>query len=240
MGDCLERMSEIPDGSVDMILCDLPYGSLECVWDEVIPFAPLWAHYWRVAKPNAAIVLTASQPFTTKLIASQIERFAFSWVWNKMFAGNFMQAKRQPMKTHEDVVIFCKSGKQPLYFPQMEKREKSIKAGSLKGGASFTNRSNENSKAEKRNQVYDEKYPISILNFTSREERGLHPTQKPVALFEYLIRTYTNEGDTVLDNCAGSGTTAIAAEQSGRNWICIERDPTYYCRAVARVVAHVG
>lgn len=237
-GDCLELMQDIPNGSVDMILCDLPYGTTACKWDTLIPFAPLWEQYWRIAKPSAAIVLTASQPFTTQLIASQIEKFATSWVWNKQFGGNFVQAKRQPIKIHEDICVFQRNGKQPLYYPQMDKRDKPIKAGKVarQPNSAIPNASSDAAISAVKAKRYDEKYPVSIIEFSSRErERGLHPTQKPVALFEYLIKTYTNPGETVLDNCAGSGTTAIAAERTGRRWICMEKDDAYYKAAIRRV-----
>jgi len=242
LGDCLERMADIPDGSVDMVLCDLPYGTTACKWDTVIPFEPLWEHYWRVIRDDGAVVLTASQPFTTALIGSQIERFAFSWVWNKVFGANFVQAKRQPIKTHEDVVVFSKTGKQPMYRPQMIKRDKPIKKGGNKQSKAIPIAKTEASKVfGASGKTYDEKYPVSIAEFSCRDDaRGLHPTQKPVALFEYLIRTYTDPGHTVLDNCAGSGTTAIAAERTGRRWICIEREPTYYYPAVGRVWGEVN
>ena len=238
LGDCLELMKDIPSGSIDMILCDLPYGTTACKWDTVIPFEPLWEQYWRIAKPNAAIVLTASQPFTTKLIASQIDRFAFSWVWNKKFGGNFVQAKRQPIKIHEDICVFQREGKQPQYFPQMTIRDRPIKAGKveLQPNSAVPNASGKEAIALVKNKIYDKKYPVSIIDISSREyQRGLHPTQKPVALFEYLIKTYTNPGETVMDNCAGSGTTAIAAERTGRRWLCMEKDRTYYNAAIRRV-----
>jgi len=237
-GDCLQRMKEIETGSVDMILCDLPYGTTACKWDAVIPFDPLWAEYGRVIKDNGAIVLTASQPFTTSLVASQIGKFRHAWVWNKVFAGNVMQAKRQPLKTVEDVLVFSMGDKGPIYRPSMEKRDSPIKAGGLNSKGAIPNMSGEIARAAVKAKVYDEKYPTSILTFNVREGRGLHPTQKPVALFEYMIRTYTDEGMTVLDNCAGSGTTAIAAMNAKRRWICIERDETYFAKAVERVRSH--
>lgn len=238
LGDCLELMKNIPDGSVDMILCDLPYGTTACKWDTVIPFEPLWEQYWRVAKPNAAVVLTASQPFTTTLIGSQIECFSFSWVWDKVFGGNFVQAKRQPIKTHEDICVFQRKGKQPFYYPQMVKRDKPIRAGkvALQPNSAIPNASSEQAIANVKNKIYDEKYPVSIQTFSGRGDRGKHPTQKPVELFKYLIKTYTNEGETVLDNCAGSGTTAVACEETNRKWICIEKEPEYYYPAIMRVL----
>ena len=226
LGDCLDRMSEIPDGSVDMVLCDLPYGTTQNKWDSVIPFGPLWDHYWRVAKPNAAVVLTASQPFTTSLINSCSRDFRYCLVWDKTKSGNFALAKKQPMKSHEDVAVFYR--KHPVYNPQMEQRGRIRKKG---GGDASTNTGI--TPTVSFNNVY---YPKSIMTFSTGSRKDqTHPTQKPVALFEYLIRTYTDPGHTVLDNCAGSGTTAIAAERTGRRWICIEREPTYYYPACGRV-----
>lgn len=223
LGDCLERMREIPSGSVDMVLCDLPYGTTQNKWDAVIPFEPLWAEYWRVAKPNAAVVLTAAQPFTSALGSSQIAHLRYSLVWDKVRPVGHLMSKRRPMQRHEDILVFCRET--PPYFPQglvpsgkVNRRTTSgdnYNSAGLANVAEFTN------------------YPQSILAFIS--ERGDHPTQKPVALFEYLIRTYTDEAMTILDNCAGSGTTAIAAERSNRRWICIERDSKYFAKAVERV-----
>ncbi len=228
MGDCLERMADIADGSVDMVMCELPYGTTACKWDSVIPFEPLWAHYRRVAKRNAAIVLTASQPFTTALIASNMREFKYCWVWEKEQGVNFQLAKKQPLKVHEDVVVF--SQWQTAYNPQglidcdISKSNKG-KGGSLGHCASEAVRS-----------TYKQTksgYPRSIQKFG--RERGLHPTQKPVALMEYLIRTYTQEGDTVLDNCMGSGTTGVACVNTGRNFIGIEKDQMYYEIAKRRI-----
>lgn len=225
-GDCLEVMAGLPDASVDMILCDLPYGTTACKWDTVIPFAPLWEHYRRVAKRSAAIVLTASQPFTTALIASNMRDFRYCWVWDKTKGGNFALARKQPMKSHEDVCVFY--GAQPTYNPEMETRG----APRKKGGG----RASENFGIVPTVSFNNTYYPKTIIQFStgSRVDHH-HPTQKPVALFEYLIRTYTDEGMTVLDNCAGSGTTAIAAERTNRRWICIEQDAEYFEKAVSRV-----
>ena len=235
-GDCLELMKDIPDGSVDMILCDLPYGTTACKWDTVIPFEPLWAQYRRVAKRNAAIVLTASQPFTTALIASNFEEFAYTWVWDKKFAANFVQAKRMPLRIHEDVVVFCTSGKTPTYYPQMTPRDTPIKKGGNKQSAAIPIRQTEAAAAfAASGKTYDEKCPETIIKFNCREGRGLHPTQKPVALMEYLIRTYTNEGDMVLDNCMGSGTTGVACINTNRKFIGMEKDETYFNIAKNRI-----
>ena len=228
-GDCLELMKEIPDQSVDMILCDLPYGTTACKWDSVIPFAPLWEQYRRVTKQNAAIVLTASQPFTTALIASNMNEFAYTWVWDKKFAANFVQAKRMPLRVHEDVVVFCKSGKTPAYYPQMTPRDHPIKKGGNKQSAAIPIRQTEAAAAfAASGKTYDEKCPETIIEFNCREGRGLHPTQKPVELMEYMIRTYTNDGDVVLDNTMGSGTTGVACMNTGRRFIGIERDEGYF------------
>ena len=233
LGDCLELMKNIPDGSVDMILCDLPYGTTACKWDSVIPFAPLWEQYNRIAKPKAAIVLTASQPFTTALIMSQIDKFKYCWVWDKKKSGNIFLAKYQPMKVHEDVCIFAKES--PSYYPQMIKLDKIRKSKNYGTGFAMGGLK----KKENKTYEYTHKNPTSIFTFSNADQnKKFHPTQKPVELFEYLIKTYTNEGETVLDNCAGSGTTAIAAENTGRKWICIEQDPAYYYQAVARVWNH--
>lgn len=223
-GECLEEMAKLPDGCVDMVMCDLPYGTTACSWDTVIDLGKLWVAYKRICK--GAVVLTAAQPFTTILIMSNIKDYRHSWVWNKRFASNYPQAKRAPMRIHEDVVVF---GPQ-AYKPQMTKRDVPIKKGANKGARVF------NSGLERDDyigKVYDEKYPESIIEFSSREEkRGLHPTQKPVQLMEYLIKTYTNEGMTVLDNCMGSGTTGVACVNTNRNFIGIEKDDSYFkiCR----------
>ena len=232
-GDCLDIMNDIPDNSVDMILCDLPYGTTACKWDSVIPFAKMWEHYNRVIRLDGAIVLTASQPFTTALIASNMKGFCYSWVWSKRFGANFAQAKRQPLKVHEDVIVFSKTGKMPRYYPAMIKRDKPIKKGKNvnESGAIplVTNHDYDN-------KIYDEKFPSSILEFSCRDKsRGLHPTQKPVALMEYLIKTYTNEGDTVLDNCMGSGTTGVACINTNRSFIGIELDADYFEVAQQRI-----
>lgn len=231
-GDCLELMKALPDASVDLILCDLPYGTTACKWDSVIPFEPLWAEYRRIAKPNAAIVLTASQPFTTALIASNMKAYRHSWVWNKRFAGNFATAKHAPMKIHEDVIVF---GFKPVkYQPQMTPRDKPITNGANKC-ASDSAKFSVNSRVDGFKKIYTEKFPESIL--IHPRERGLHPTQKPVALMEYLIRTYTNEGDTVLDNCMGSGTTGVACMNTGRRFIGMEQDAGYFAVAQSRIAA---
>lgn len=233
LGDCLELMPSIPAGSVDMVLCDLPYGTTACKWDAVIPFDRMWAEYRRACKPNAAIVLTASQPFTTALIASNYSMFRYVWVWNKVLPRGHLNAKKQPLRVHEDVVVF--SSKSHIYHPQKTKgharkiaRTKYDKGGD---GEQVYGR-------EKRDTFYDsdERYPTTILTHSNADQTGkVHPTQKPVALMEYLIRTYTNPGDTVLDNTMGSGTTGVACVNTGRNFIGIEMDAEYFAIAEARI-----
>jgi len=221
-GDCLEVMSDIADKSIDMILCDLPYGTTACKWDTIIPFEPLWEQYKRIIKDNGAILLTASQPFTSALVMSNIKNYKHSWIWNKKFAGNFVTAKYAPMKIHEDIIVFNFGNIR--YFPQMTKRDKPIKSGANKCNSDSAKFS-KNSINKGFRKIYYEKFPESLLLYP--RERGLHPTQKPVALFEYLIKTYTNEGDLVLDNCAGSGTTAVACINTKRNYILIEKEKEY-------------
>jgi site-specific DNA-methyltransferase (adenine-specific) len=228
-GDCLELMKEIPGGSVDMILCDLPYGTTACKWDSVIPFDRLWEQYKRIAKKNAAIVLTASQPFTSALVVSNTKDFKYQWVWQKSRFANQMLAKKQPLKIHEDVVVFC-AGKTPYIAQGLTEINKTTKQGS---------RMSDNNGGGVRNTSYVQthtNYPRSIIQFAS-EGKPVHSTQKPVALMEYLIRTYTNEGDTVLDNCMGSGTTGVACVNTGRKFIGIEMDSGYFDIALKRIEA---
>lgn len=234
-GDCLEVMPKIPDKSVDMILCDLPYGTTACKWDTIIPFEPLWEQYKRVINDNGAIVLTASQPFASSLIMSNPKWFKYEWIWEKHKPSNFALAKKQPMKYHENILVFYK--KQPVYNPQMIKRESNrIKQGQEVGyiGQSVNHGELNSLKTVSRSfNKYnaDLKLPSTILKInavqSNSKEKVNHPTQKPVALFEYLIRTYTNEGETVLDNCAGSFTTSIACLNTNRNYICIEKEKQY-------------
>lgn len=232
-GDCLELMRDLPDASVDIILCDLPYGTTACKWDTVIPFEPLWAQYKRIAKPNAAIVLTASQPFTTALIASNMRDFRHCWVWNKGVSASFALCNKQPMKIHEEIIVFGK--KAVRYFPQMTIKEKPFTVH-------HKQKKFETAPLAKRFDVpvtYTHSYPKSVLFISTRAEHSkkVHPTQKPVALMEYLIRTYTNEGDTVLDNCMGSGTTGVACVNTGRNFIGMELDAGYFEIATKRIEA---
>jgi site-specific DNA-methyltransferase (adenine-specific) len=236
LGDCFEVMAELAASSVDMVLNDPPYGTTACAWDSVLPLKQMWPEYWRLLKANGAAVLTASQPFTTTLITSQIDRFKYEAIWFKHQAVNPFFAKLGLLKVHENICVFY--GSPPTYNPQFEygkeyarfKSRIGSKIGEVYG----------HSKSEHTGNPGGRLYPTSALYFPGNSGSGgerdsFHPTQKPVALFEYLIRTYTNQGELVLDNTAGSGTTAIAAIQSGRRWICIERDEDYFAKAIARV-----
>ncbi len=228
-GDCLELMKGIADKSVDMILCDLPYGTTQCKWDTVIPFEALWEQYERVIKDNGAIVLTASQPFTSALVMSNPKWFKYSWVWKKSRAANGPVARFQPLKYHEDVLVFGngRTSYNPQGVYEVKKTVTQSEEGSdVIGGA-------------KRNRSYIQRksgYPSSIQEFKSAGNT-VHPTQKPVDLFRYLIRTYTNPGEIVLDNCMGSGTTGVACLNTNRRFIGIELDETYFNIAKERIYA---
>jgi site-specific DNA-methyltransferase (adenine-specific) len=209
--------------SIDLVLCDLPYGTTQNKWDSVIPLDKLWSEYSRIAR--GAIVLTAAQPFTSSLVFSNLSQFKYQWVWKKPQATGHLNAKKQPMRAHEDVLVFYYS--QPTYNPQMTIG----KPYTQKSG-----RASENwgSQVSVLTENSGERYPLSVQEFSSDRDK-LHPTQKPVALMEYLIRTYTNEGDTVLDNCMGSGTTGVACMNTERNFIGIEQDPAYFQIAKNRI-----
>tara|TARA_Y100001938_G_C8042374_1_gene406853 strand:+ start:586 stop:1323 length:738 start_codon:yes stop_codon:yes gene_type:complete len=229
-GDCLEVMKNIPDGSVDMVLCDLPYGTTNCKWDSILPLDKLWEHYNRVTKKNGAIVLTAAQPFTSVLISSNLKNFKYTWVWEKSKATGYLNAKRMPMRAHEDVCVFYR--KPPLYNPQMWQstpynKGKAHRPTDVYGSQVATLVKNDTGL----------RYPRSVQYFKTAESEGkvYHPTQKPLTLFEYLIKTYTNEGDVVLDNCLGAGTTAIAAIRNNRKYIGIELEKEYYDISCERV-----
>lgn len=237
-GDCLELMRDIPDKSIDMILCDLPYGTTACKWDMVIPFEPLWVHYKRIIKDSGAIVLFGSEPFSSVLRISNIKGYCYDWVYDKIFGGNFVQAKRQPIKTHENISVFSINGKMPTYYPQMKKRDVPIKKGGNKQSKAIPIAITKNSiEFEKSNKTYALKFPDSQLHYSCRVGRGLHPTQKPVPLLEYLIKTYTLEGETVLDNCMGSGSTGVACVNTNRQFIGIEKDDKYFEIAKSRIEA---
>lgn len=233
--DCLDAMWLIPDGSVDLILCDLPYGTTQNKWDSVIPFEPLWAHYWRVLKPNGAVVLTAAQPFTSVLVTSQLNDFKYQWVWEKSKVTGVLNAKKQLLRNHEDVLVFYRQ--QPTYNPQgVEACSIRANTGRSSSGKSSGNYGTITPTEDGTYEQTQTGYPRSVLKIAS-EGKTVHPTQKPVALMEYLIRTYTNDGETVLDNCMGSGTTGVACKNTGRKFIGIERDPEYFRIAQERINA---
>ena len=226
-------MPQIPSGSIDMILCDLPYGTTACKWDTVIPLEPLWEQYNRVIKDNGAIVLTATNPFSSVLVSSNLKGFKHEWIWQKEKGVGFQVAKYRPMQEHEHVLVFTKKGERVNYYPIKEKRDKPIKSK----GASTKSGSSPIAYLNNINKTYVDRYPTSIKKFP-RDNNKIHPTQKPVALFEYLIKTYTNEGEVVLDNCIGSGTTAIAALNTGRYFIGIEKEKKYFDIAKERIANH--
>lgn len=223
--DCIEGMRMIPDGSVDMILCDLPYGTTQNKWDSIIALEPLWMQYERIIKDNGAIILTAQTPFDKVLGASKLQLLRYEWIWDKALPTGHLNAKRMPMKLHENILVFYKS--LPTYNPQKTTGHKRKVARTV-----YTKTGDGDScyGREERDTLYDsdERYPTSIQRFSNAHQSGkLHPTQKPVDLFRYLIRTYTNPGEVVLDNCMGSGTTAVAATLECRNWIGFETEREY-------------
>ena len=229
-GDCLEVMKGIPDGSVDMVMADPPYGTTACKWDSVIPFEPMWEQLKRVTKRNGAIVLTAQTPFDKVLGASNISELRYEWIWEKASGSGHLNAKKAPMKSHENILVFYSS--LPTYNPQMrtgfkpytrvQGKTKSQCYGKQKTGATT---------------ISDKtRYPLSVIKF-ARDKGKIHPTQKPVALMEYLIKTYTQEGETVLDFAMGSGTTGVACKNLNRDFIGIEMDETYFNIAKERIDA---
>jgi len=233
-GDCLELMKDISDKSIDMILCDLPYGTTACKWDTIIPFEPLWEQYERIIKDNGAIVLFGSQPFTSELIHSNLDLFRYCWVWKSNRAANFAQAPYMPLKNVEDIVVFSNariaqnSKNRMKYYPQGLTDIDKVCAGK-KANDHRPNRADQ--KPYKQTKTG---YPTMLLEF-DKDSNPVHPTQKPVALLEYLIKTYTNEGDTVLDNCMGSGSTGVACVNTNRNFIGIELDDKYFEIAKRRI-----
>jgi site-specific DNA-methyltransferase (adenine-specific) len=226
-GDCLEVMKDIPNKSIDMILCDLPYGTTKCKWDIIIPFDELWEQYNRIIKDNGAIVLFGSQPFTSKLICSNIDNYKYDWIWDKKKSPNFRGVKYQPLIPYEIISVFNTT----KYNPQMVEGKMRKKGGyPSKNEEQAISRGTE----PKTNNLY---YPKAILEFSkaNNKESGLHPTQKPVALLEYLIKTYTSENETVLDNCMGSGSTGVACMNTNRQFIGIELDKSYFEIAEKRI-----
>ncbi len=235
-GNCLEIMPTIPTGSIDMILCDLPYGTTDCEWDVRIPLEPLWEQYRRLIKPNGAIVLTAQQPFATDLINAARPWFRYEIIWEKAKALGFLNANRMPLRAHENVLVFYK--RLPHYAPQMAEGKAYVSKHSPAKTAVYRD-------VKKRIETINKgvRYPRSVLRFPQEGRTG-HPTEKPQALFEWLVKTYTKPGETVLDNCMGSGTTAAACEATGRRWIGIEMSEEY-CemirnRLAGRLFCEVG
>jgi len=234
LGDCLEVMRNIPDKSIDLVLTDPPYGTTACKWDTVVDFAKMWGEIKRVSKNDFAI-MTASQPFTTDLINSNRDNFKYEWIWQKNAGSNFACVKYQPMKEHENILVFCDGVIE--YNPIKQKR-------AISGEARVKYKINSSTKSDcygdlvmKDSKLFDDlRFPSSIQKFN--RERGLHPTQKPVLLWKYLLQTYSKEGDTILDPFAGSGTTAIACHDLKRNFICIEKEPEYHRIAIDRYNTH--
>lgn len=229
--DCLVGMQNIPDNYIDCVICDLPYGTTQNEWDSIIPLDELWEQYKRICKPNAAIVLFSQQPFTAKLIMSNIKMFRYEWIWEKDNSTGFLNAKRMPLKIHENILVFYES--LPTYNPIMRtgfkpyfSKRKKPQTTNYRYFKAISSGSEDGSR-----------YPIDIIQF-NKDKDTFHPTQKPVKLVEYLITTYTNEGDIVLDNCTGSGTTAIAAINTNRRYIGFEKDETYFKLAEKRIKEH--
>jgi len=242
LGDCLEEMKKIPDKSIDLILSDLPYGTTACKWDVIIPFEPLWEQYERVIKKQGAIVLTASQPFTSLLVTSNIALFKYNWIYEKARPGGFVSAKLKPLKNTEDILVFSfgatanGSSRNMKYFPQ------GVKNGHEWGrpqkyNMKETGYGRESQKLKRK--LDGTNYPRQIIKFNNPNNNVLHPTEKPVELMEYLIQTYTSENDLVLDSCMGSGTTGIACINTNRQFIGIEKDPNYFEVAKRRIENHI-
>lgn len=228
LGDCLDLLPAIEDNSVDLLLVDLPYGTTACKWDSIIPLENLWEQYNRVCKQSAAMVFTAAQPFTAILAASNIQNLKYEWIWEKPQGTNPMNAKVMPLKSHENILVFYR--KKPTYNPQMWYstpysgfKSDTAKIGEVYGSA----------KSKHRDNPEGSRYPKTVLKF--KQEKGFHPTQKPVNLMEYLIKTYSNPGETVLDNTMGSGTTGVACVRCGRNFVGMESDAEYYKIAEQRI-----
>ena len=232
LGDCLERMKEIPDGSVDMILADPPYGTTACKWDSVIPLESMWEQLNRVIKPNGAIVIMCAQPFTSALCASNFDGFKYCAVWDKKIPAGMSYARYRPMQQHEDIAVFSKGGEKLNYIPQVTQRDKPLKGGGMSKGETTNNK-----KLIALKKTYTTKQPTTILQFDKVRKGAVHPTQKPLSLMEYLIKTYTLENETVLDFAMGSGTTGVACKNLNREFIGIEKDEKYFEIARARIEA---
>ena len=230
-GDCLELMKNIPDNSIDLILTDPPYGTTACKWDSVIDFGLMWTELKRIRKERAAVALFGSEPFSSALRMSNIKEFKYDWIWNKKQGGNPLNAKRMPLKIFENISLFYKHN----YYPQMRK-------GKMRKKGGLNKQPEQTGKVDISYSVYnDYYYPVGIIEFANcgNKNKTLHPTQKPVALMEYLIKTYTNEGETVLDFTMGSGSTGVACKNLNRNFIGIEQDETYFQIAKDRIHSHL-
>ena len=233
-GDCLELMKNIPDGSIDMILCDLPYGTTVCNWDNVIPFEPLWEQYKRIIKPNGAVVLFGSEPFSSKLRLSNLKWFKYDWIWKHGRCSNFAQAPYMALKEHEIVSVFSGGGCYKTAKERMKYNPQGIRSCYIKQKGKGHSDLRPSKVIQNDFMQTKTNYPKSVLEF-HKEQARFHPTQKPVALLEYLIKTYTDEGETVLDNCMGSGSTGVACVNTGRNFIGIELDDHYFSVAKERI-----
>lgn len=234
--DCFEAMKEIPDGVIDMVLADLPYGTTQCKWDSVLPLDMLWLEYKRICKEETVMVFTSAQPFTSTLVLSNIKEFKFEDIWHKSRAVGHLNAKKMPLREHENIIVFCRTKIKynPQYIDKKNPRsaQKSVQSKGAYG---------QHIEGTYRDIPENKGYPRSVVKFNDayhERNAGLHPTQKPIGLFEYLIKTYSNEGDLILDNTAGSGTTAIAAINTKRKWVCIEKEKEYYDKAIDRIEKH--
>ena len=234
LGDCLELYKNIEPKSIDLILTDLPYGTTACKWDTIIPFDKLWEMVNYLLKPNGAFITTASQPFTSALVMSNPKLFKYEWIWEKSHPTGFASSKYNPLKYHESVLIFCEG--KTVYNPQMTKGKPNHSMGKIVNGGQIKSESQVNITAIQ-SQQSENKFPKSVQKFSNPRFKGMHPTQKPVALFEYLLKTYSNENMTIFDPCMGSGTTGVACKNLNRNFIGIEKDDNYFKIAEQRINA---
>lgn len=237
-GDCLKEMSSIPDKSIDMILCDLPYGTTACKWDIVLPFDQLWGHYKRIIREQSAILLFGTEPFSSSLRLSNLKWFKYDWVWHKSKCGSAFTSKYRPQQKHETISVFGKG--KTKYFPIMREGEPYLRRKRCNKNGDRPNNHGLGVVSDSVTVNDGFRYPETVIEFQQkwRRQDQLHPTQKPVPLLEYLIRTYTLEGDTVLDNCMGSGSTGVACLNTGRNFIGIEKDCKYFDLAKERIASH--
>ena len=236
-GDCLELMNNIPDESIDMILCDLPYGTTACKWDIIIPFEPLWEQYNRIIKDNGAIVLFGNEPFTSKLITSNLKGFKYRWDWNKKIPSGMGYAKYRPMQQTEDIAVFTKNGERTIYNPQMVKRDKPIKSGGNTVQAGVYSGFKCMGEGKEYNKTYEFKNPITLIEFDKIRKGAIHPTQKPVALYKWILTNYAKKGDRILDTHVGSASSLVACRELGFKYVGFEIDEDYYRIAKKRLDA---